>query len=422
LYILRAELLITIIVFILTLLFATIIQYKYYLWFFFGALAIFPLCFDILYSAAIRGMQEYGIITKSELFASLFKIICIIVAFLLKFDTGGFLLVILLSTLISFALRFYFWERKFSHISLQPVSKDIKHELKKYACVMFSAGIVSSVVWERSEIFFLERFSPVSQISFYNIAYSLVQRLGDIPASLAATLFPATSAFLARNDFMRIRQLYILSLKYLGFLVIPSCVGMVAIGYPAIKIFYGQAFIEAVPILNILAMFRAIALVGAPLSAIIIGLKGEVFLLVMGIVTAALNIILDITIIPYHHAIGAAYANSFSQIIAIVISFIYIYKKYKFTFPFINLLKVFTASLAMLPVSWVFYRLMGYTILSMFLVMIAAVIVYLVAVKLLKLFNQGDYDYLIKLQNRLPFFLRSKINLFMGFLINKKAL
>ena len=57
-FVLKIEIIATIIVFLLTLLFALkLIKFQYPIWFILGAFAIFPLSFGWIYGAAIRGIQ-----------------------------------------------------------------------------------------------------------------------------------------------------------------------------------------------------------------------------------------------------------------------------------------------------------------------------------------------------------------------------
>lgn len=387
---------------IMTLFVLKVIKFSCPMLFITGALTIFPLAFGMLYGSAIRGIQEYHLNTKIEFFSSIFQILGIFSVVIFKFSVFGFLIVVFFTNIIASTLRMIVWNRRMQNVAVVDIDKTLRKKILKYSGIMVLTGIVNSVVWERSEIFFLQIFSNMSQVAFYSVAYGLVEKISEMATCLASVLLPAASAMWAGGEIHQVRRVYKLAIKYFTFIAVPICFGIAALAKPTIFLLYGDKFKDTAAILYILSIFRFFVIIAAPLAAIIYGLNGHMYLLWLGIGCSIGNIVLDLLLIPKFGAVGAAFANSSTQIFTVIAGFTWVYLKHNLTFPFKSIFKVLIAALPILFVPFCVHMFLKVHVISLVAIILTSVIVFFLIIKVLRFFDHEDISNFIKLKEKMP--------------------
>lgn len=115
------------------------------------------------------------------------------------------------------------------------------------------------------ERFLIGGLISVAAIGFYTPPYMISSKLGVLPSSLVATLFPAFSASAARGDREWIRSALVRSLKFLVLLVGPATLVMIFFARPVLTLWLGATFaVQGTLVLQILAagvLLNSLALV-----------------------------------------------------------------------------------------------------------------------------------------------------------------
>lgn len=107
---------------------------------------------------------------------------------------------------------------------------------------------------------FMERFLigarlPVAALGYYAPPHEVVTRLGIIPGSLAATLFPAFSSLKASGASERLGEIYARSIKFLLLVLGPLLLLMAGFAHEILQLWLGVDFAEkSAPVLQILAV------------------------------------------------------------------------------------------------------------------------------------------------------------------------
>jgi len=105
------------------------------------------------------------------------------------------------------------------------------------------------------ERFLIGALLSVAAVGFYTPPYMIASRLGILPGSLTATLFPAFSASAGRGDGEWIRNALVRSLKYLLLIVGPTALVLIFFARPLLTLWVGAKFaVEGAPVLQILAV------------------------------------------------------------------------------------------------------------------------------------------------------------------------
>ena len=196
------------------------------------------------------------------------------------------------------------------------LSRALRRDVLRYALVATGTSVLTFIVWRRSELFFLKRYSTDREIAFYSVAFASVTALTAVSQGLATVISPAIATLFGAGADARIRTAYARGTRLLLFFALPLTAVGLALGPAAIRLVYGEAYRASGSVVLILL---------APLPLIPIVHLGRAFMtglgrlkasFVMSALAAAVNIALDLALIPGHAAIGAAIANSSAQVLA----------------------------------------------------------------------------------------------------------
>ena len=194
-----------------------------------------------------------------------------------------------------------------------PPSRALRRNTLRYAGSAFAGSLVTLIVFRRSEFFFLQHWWNDRQTALYSVAFSTVVTLVLVPQALASAVSPAVATLLGAGQHDRIRTGYARSLRLLLIASLPIAAGAFALGPETVRLVFGSGFAASgVPLLVLLAPFPLIPLMNVS-YALIVGLGKIRFPLIVGVASAALNVALDLALIPNHAAVGAAVANACAQ-------------------------------------------------------------------------------------------------------------
>ncbi len=188
--------------------------------------------------------------------------------------------------------------------------------MAKYSAKAHTANL-SSFLRMRLDMFLLALYLDVKTVGYYSITYALIQFLTYLPKSVGQVLGPhiAWRKDSAGNTLSPI--LCRISL----FISAVAGAGLIAIGYPAIKLIFGEEFIPA--------YFPLIVTVpGAVVYTLAISLAGDLsgrgkpqYAMKISLLMLFVSLAANMSLIPTFGMIGAALASSITQAITGVLFF-----------------------------------------------------------------------------------------------------
>jgi O-antigen/teichoic acid export membrane protein len=196
-------------------------------------------------------------------------------------------------------------------------------EVIRYSLAFSVPVILSLIVVQRSELFFLERFSSDTQIAYYSIAFSATAALTAFPAAIGAILTPSVATLVGSGELHRIRRGYSRVLR-LGLLFsLPLTGAGLALGPTLLHLVYGPKYQGVGEVLVIILLTLPLVPLGGASSALLIGYGRVRAPIVVGSIAAAADLGLAALLVPRFDAVGAAIANSAASLtaFAIVITF-----------------------------------------------------------------------------------------------------
>lgn len=170
------------------------------------------------------------------------------------------------------------------------------------------AAIMLSALYFRIDVVFVERTHGIAAVAGYAAVFRVVDAIRLLPAAAMAVLFPA----LCRAEDVSVLRRVGAALAIPG---VAAGVLVAAAAEPIVTTVYGAAFLDAVPVLRLLALSVPLFFVNYALTNQVIGWGAQRAYL--GITAAALagNLVFNGLLVPPYGASGAAIATALTELI-----------------------------------------------------------------------------------------------------------
>lgn len=269
-----------------------------------------------LATSYLQGREEYKKLSYINIASGLVSIVCTVIL-VISGDSKieSYLLAFSLSYLFNFLIFIIISYKIFTRPNLNYMKLSIRFS-KKLLLTDISAWIVNF-----SDRIMIFKISGTVQNGLYTTAYRLGQACDIIYFSINKSLTPIIFGEFKKSE----PNKKTIADVYLLLIILYTLIGVFAIAMSPLLIYVVDkpyAFIvELVPIIILAYLFNAYKLIiDKPLSFFekYTAIKSKIWL-----ITAAVNITLNILLIPQYGALGAAYATAFSFLITIIPMYIY---------------------------------------------------------------------------------------------------
>lgn len=194
-----------------------------------------------------------------------------------------------------------------------PVSRELVGDVARYAGLISINVVFTLVIWRRSELIFLQHFSPEREMGFYSIAFAAATAPVLAIQGLIGVLMPALATLHGAGAIDRIRSGFSRSLRLLLMLSLPVTAFAVALGPALIRLVYGGRYGSVGPVLVILLVVLPLVPL-TTLSNVLLAATARLrFVVSLNLVISVVNILLDLLLIPRYDAVGAAVASATAQ-------------------------------------------------------------------------------------------------------------
>lgn len=370
------------------------------------ACSLFMYVLNSILLSALSGLQKYNLLLKINLFTSPLSFAFSLFILLFYRNLNNLLFANLIIVTISLLISAYYL-RDYFKFSAKSIPAKVFSEMKKYTISISAIVFLDLILMERSEIFFLKQFSSFEQVAYYSLGFGLVGRVMTlIPGAVSGVIMPKIAWLHGNEDPESIKLTYYSSTRYLILITFPIIfAGMALIDMP-VKMFFGREYLSLVPVISILLVSGGLSAVVASGAAVLYGTGRQNFILKLAAFAASVNILLDILLIPFWGAVGAASANAIAQITGVISGTFYLVQIKKMPFPWADGLKVFLAGMGAAFVVYITkIYLSDFSISVRFIILSTLYIIfYLVVLYLSKFFNSRDKDILKRLTDKMPRF------------------
>jgi O-antigen/teichoic acid export membrane protein len=293
-----------------------------------GALLIPPMVTLSVFRGLLGGLQQFRFMMQVNLVTSPIWVAACALALWIHGGVAGILLATLGVELIN--LGAFAWRAQYQvGIRWQAaLPAELAARLKRYNLGLAALILLDVIVWQRSELIFLGRFQPATQVSFYAVPFALTERITDlIPGAMLGVLLPGLTFAQASADPSRFGVLFRDALRYLAILTLPISVVGILLAPWIVRLLYGPGFEPATVVLQILLTSIVFGVLGQAARSALLGFERQGLLLATGVIAAALSILLDLLLIPRWGALGAALANTAVQATWAIAIFIPVWRR-----------------------------------------------------------------------------------------------
>jgi O-antigen/teichoic acid export membrane protein len=374
-----------------------------------AVLSLFPLFMVQIATAANVAAEDYGANVKASLASTLVGFSGVIATLIFRWDLVGLASSLLAARVTDFWIRHaLFWRRHRRQTDGAQIPTTLPADLRErmFAFSMRSVGVllIAAVVWDRSELFFLQMFTTARDLAFYSLGFNITQQVMMVPQVFSSAA-GSTLMVVYGRDRLAAARIATNTLRYLAIATLPMMIGIAALSEPLVSVVYGRQYVEAIPVLTACALFMIPKAVLLPAQQLLTAGERQSALLKWGAVCAGVNIALDLLLIPDGKAIGAAIANGLTQVLAgLGIWFIAI-RAFEMSLPWQLLIRVTASAATMGVVVAVFARYVS-SIVALAAGVPLGVIVYATMLKITSALTPEDWLRLRHAQAQALSFLR----------------
>ena len=381
--------------------------------FLYALIALIPIILNNFLLCILRAIQKFKIISILQIFTQLIWL-------------GGILYILIAQASLYTLILFYIFTNLFSLITsawcLRSIYRqnilppqNIEHlpwkKIIGYSAWGFISLFLVSIVWDKSELFFLGIYSNTQQIAIYSLAYSLGLYISSIFSPFITVVNNTTAELIGTKQQDKLQFLSQHLTKYLGIIIIPISILFIIYINKILLLFYGRDFLSAGIIFPFLIFSQIMPLIFNPISTIPTLSHDIRKVVYIGFGAAVLNITLDLWLIPSLQALGAAIANSAAQLLAISLAFVLVrkYKLHFFTKYFLRVLGInFLLFLTLMAIRLSFSQLIIQIILDLLVIILYGIVI------LRYTLNRRDYDIFLNLQQITPKYLKPVIRILLN--------
>jgi O-antigen/teichoic acid export membrane protein len=190
----------------------------------------------------------------------------------------------------------------------------------------FALYALVTPIFLQIDIFMLSRMSSYESVGIYSAAFKVFLSFIVIPNALRAALFPSLSRLFSENKEKHIETFEVVC-KFVILIVLPISFGIFFLSDNIIYLLYTNAFAESVWPLKILAVMMQFYFLRSVCAVTLYSSYFEYKFISMLLSALALNILLNLFLIPKWDAVGASIASLISEMAVFAGSYLVILAK-----------------------------------------------------------------------------------------------
>ena len=252
------------------------------------------------------------------------KVTSVILIFIFVKDSSDLWKYILINSLTMFLGQCIMWiyvdKSTFSFKSLKRF-KLAKHIMPILSLFIPQIAIQIYTVLDKT---MLGVFSSTVDVGYYDQSQRIVRILLTILTSLGTVMMPRIASLTSKNQHDLVKEALKKSFTMISFLSIPIAFGILGVSDNFIPMFFGEKYLEVIPLLKISSVLIIIIGLGNVFGTqyiIAVGKNKEYTISVC--VGAAINFILNLILIPKYSALGAVIATLSAESTIALIQLLY---------------------------------------------------------------------------------------------------
>ena len=263
---------------------------------------------------ALEGFKQmkYSVTGMNILhFVKVIAIVCFLVA---GFKEEGAALSYVIGLIISASVMVFFLERKvFPVVRDGLMSFTASRTLLAYSWPLIVAEVATPIIsWTDSII--LGYFFSTAEVGIYNISMTTAALLLIFFTSFSTIIFPVMSEHVAKKKKKEMKEQYQIATTWILTLTLPVIIMCFLFGEQILTLFYGFEFSKGAAVFMLLTLAYLVTVIVGPMGAMVLALGRTKMSMINVTLTAIINLVLNILLIPKMGMLGAGIASMVSLI------------------------------------------------------------------------------------------------------------
>ena len=272
----------------------------------------------------LQAMEEFGKIVGRNLF---FKILSILYVFTFVKTKEDLVFHVAGNVVISCLIQASVWVYVPKYVDA-PDWKNIKPFRHLKGVIALFIPTIAISIYTVLDKTMIGIFSTPHENGYYEQALNLSRTVLSLITALGAVMLPRLGYHYNRGEKEEVNNLMYQSYRFVWFLGIPLCFGLMGVAGNIVPWFYGDGFLKLTILLPVLSLLiPVVGLSNITGAQYLIITKREKLLTLSVAIGAVFNFLCNIILIPRYSAIGAAAASVIAEILITVIQFVFIRKE-----------------------------------------------------------------------------------------------
>jgi O-antigen/teichoic acid export membrane protein len=342
----------------------------------------------------LRGEQRFGELARLSGFSALIKLAVMALGALL-FGIPGAIAGYIAGNILP-AIRIGRLLRKQHHVGAA-----LKRQVIRFALPSWATAVIGGLVFGRTEIVFLQHYTGLAAVGLFAAAATVAEMAVQLPPMLLSALLPRFSEQHGLGAHEHMQRLYRTMTALVAMIIVPLCLGIAVVAPVLVPAFFGSKFADAASAASVLLIAAAVSSLGVTTFYLLQSLGKTGFLLISNGLGLVGTVALGFLLIPHFGLIGAAWSRAIVQVAVVLVETWYVTKRLGITPPYRALGAITLAAAAQAAVAHFVTVEVGGAI-SLLISIPAAVVVYLIALRLLAVAAIVDQELANRLVQKAP--------------------
>ncbi len=286
-----------------------------------SALLVFtqlPRMMVLIPSLANEAAEKMGANIPATVISQLLQGALVLLSLWTGWDLVGIAAALVVQYCVEFAIKAWMVLKWLDRGPAPPLPIELRGRMVKFWGYGTVLQVLNLAIWDRSDLIFLKMLDPLRSHWTY---FSVASGLSDRAVSLLRPLSHATSMTLIAEygrDRKRVLTMTADSLRYGLLCGAPILAIMSGLGGPLIYLLYGNSYRPAALALGIAAVLAIPKLILMPLHALTQAFEQQKVITRWYLACAAIDVALDLLLIPHFKFLGATAANGLAQSLAVL--------------------------------------------------------------------------------------------------------
>ncbi|WP_370572689.1 flippase [Methanomethylovorans sp.] len=282
-----------------------------------------------LFVGYFNGLKEYGKQSLMIILYSVFKVVFILGFALTSYALYGAITGFIISSVAVLILGFYFVHSADKRL---PASDNGHSMISAKTILDFATPIVFYSVATNLimsfDLFFVKAYLTDMDAGIYSAVSTISKVPFYVIAGIYGALFPAISSMSVHNDRSQMTLQIIKSVKYSMLILVPSTLFVVLFSRQVLSFLFSDQYSAGSTALGVLTIGMGFFGLFSLFTTVINGSGQPRVSMIMSLLVLVLDVLLNRSFIPLYGIAGAAMATCISCLLGLVVSFLYVYRKY----------------------------------------------------------------------------------------------